>query len=68
MLKGYRTIIFNVVMTALMVLKMWKPDIEIPGAEEISGGLDMLDAGLAFVWGLGNLFFRVITNTAVGQK
>ena len=68
MLKGYRTIIFNVVMTALMVLKMWKPEIEIPGGEEISAGLDMVDAAMAFIWGLGNLFFRAITDTPVGKS
>ena len=68
MLKGYRTIIFNLVMTALMIIKMLQPDVEIPGGEEVSAGLDVLDQAMVFVWGLGNLFFRVITNTSVGKK
>ena len=68
MLKGYRTIIFNVIMTALMILKMWQPETEIPGGEEISTGLDMVDAAIAFVWGIGNLIFRAITDTSIGES
>lgn len=68
MLKGYRTIIFNVVMTALMVLKMWKPEVEIPGEAEVGAGIDVIEAAIAFIWGIGNLFFRAITNTSVFNK
>ena len=68
MLKGYRTIIFNLVMTALMVVKMLRPDLETPGEVEVGSGLDVLDQAMVFVWGIGNLFFRVITNTSVGKK
>jgi hypothetical protein len=67
MLKGYRTIIFNVIMTGVMILKMWQPEAEVPGAEEIGGALDAIDAALVAAWGVGNMIFRAITNTAIGK-
>ena len=68
MLKGYRTIIFNCIMTALMLIRMWRPDLEVPGDVDINAGLDLVDGAVVFLWGLGNLFFRLITNTTIGKK
>lgn len=67
MLKGYRTLIFNGIMTIIMVLKMWKPETEVPGVEEIEGGIDAVEGAITFVWGLGNLILRAITNTSIGK-
>ena len=64
-MKGYKTIIFNLVMTGLMVLKMMSPETEIPGEDEISAGIDLVDGAITFVWGIGNLFLRAITDTPV---
>ena len=67
-LKGYKTVMFNVLMTALMVLKMWKPDVEVPGGPDVTAGLDLIEGAMVFIWGIGNLFFRAITNTSIFKK
>ena len=67
-MKGYRTIIFNAIMTLIMVMRLWKPDVEMPGELEINAGLDAIDAAITFVWGLGNLFLRTVTNTPIFKK
>ena len=68
MLKGYRTIIFNVIMTVLLMIRLWQPDIELPSEGDISAGLDLIDKALVFVWGLGNLIIRIITDTPIFRK
>lgn len=70
MLKGYRTIIFNVLMTALMILSTTGVigSEDVPGSGEINAFLDSLDVVIAGVWGIGNLIFRKITNTAIGES
>jgi len=67
MLKGYRTIIFNAIMTPVMLLRLWGIDSGI-SEEMISEGITALDTSLALFWGIGNLFFRTISDTKVGKK
>ena len=61
-MKGYRTILFNVLMAIAGAVLVWK-QIEIPQAmvEEAATG------GVAF-WALGNLILRALTTTKIGQK
>ena len=64
MLKGYKTIIFNVVMTFIMIsntigLTPISEDLDVAGA------IDTLDSALVIVWGIGNLLLRVVTDTPV---
>ena len=68
MLKGYRTIIFNVIMTVFMLINVWSPDTELPSGEDVKGALDNLDLALAFFWGLGNIILRAITDTPIFKK
>ena len=68
MLKGYRTIIFNVIMTAFMLINVWSPSTELPSGEDVKGALDNLDLALAFFWGLGNIILRAITDTPIFKK
>jgi hypothetical protein len=68
MLKGYRTIIFNVIMSAFMLISLWSPSTELPSGEEVKGALEQLDLALAFFWGLGNIILRAITDTPIFKK
>lgn len=70
MLKGYRTIIFNAIMLAVMVATqagIFTPE-QAPDQAAVNLFLDNLDGVLTFVWGVGNVALRLVTNTAVGQK
>lgn len=69
-LKGYRTVIFNLIMTAAMVASMqgWIGDGERPTADSVNAFLDNLEGVLAGVWGVGNIVLRFVTTTPIGQK
>lgn len=70
MLKGYRTIIFNLVMPGLMILSTTGVigAGESPTADEVNVFLDNLDGVLTAVWGIGNLVLRKVTTGPVGSK
>lgn len=68
MLKGYRTIIFNVIMTAFMLINVWSPNTELPSGPEVQGALDNLELAIAFFWGLGNIILRAVTDTPIFKK
>lgn len=67
-MKGYRTIVFNSIMTALMVLKIFNPEAEVPGAEEVGGTVDAIFVAMTAVWGTGNMILRALTTTRMGSK
>ena len=64
MLKGFKTVLFNTIMTGAMIGRLWGADIEID-AEQLAGHLDAVAVGLAFLWGVGNLFFRYVTDSPI---
>lgn len=68
MLKGYKTIIFNVIMTVVMILSLWNPGSEVPDAATVGNTLDVLDAAIAAIWGLGNGLLRAVTTTPIFKK
>lgn len=67
-MKGYRTIIFNIVMTISMGLALWMPEAETPDAETVNTALDNVEAAITAVWGIGNMILRAITNTPMFNK
>lgn len=70
MFKGWRTIIFNVIMLGFMIASqtgMIGAD-QVPTGEAVSGWLDNLDLVLSGIWGVGNLGLRMITDTSVGKS
>lgn len=66
--KGYRTVLFNIVMAVVMITKSLNPDMESPSAEEVQQAVDMLDAAIAAVWGIGNVVLRAITTSPIFKK
>ena len=64
-LKGFKTILFNVVMTVVMCFRLWMPEAELPGEADVTAAVDALDAALTAVWGVGNLLLRAVTDSKV---
>lgn len=69
-LKGYRTVLFNLIMTAAMVASMqgWIGAEQQPGADSVNLFLDNLEGVIAAVMGVGNIVLRFVTTTPIGQK
>ena len=69
-MKGYKTIIFNVIMSAVMIISMWNPGeaSALPDASQVSGLMDQAEAWITAVWGVGNVILRAVTSTAIFQK
>ena len=67
-LKGFRTLIFNALMSIVMLVNLWDPGADMPGANEVGTLIDTADAFITGVWGAGNIFLRFITTTPVGEK
>lgn len=68
MLKGYRTVIFNVVMGGISLVRALAPDAELPNEETVGVVLDNADVFITGAWLAGNLVLRAITNSALFQK
>lgn len=66
--KGYKTVIFNVLIGLLMVWKAVSPESELPTPELLNGLLDSLYASLDAILVVGNIVLRAVTNTSVGRK
>lgn len=66
--KGYKTVVFNVLIGLVMVWKAVSPESELPTPELLNGLLDSLYASLDAILVVGNIVLRAVTNTAVGRK
>lgn len=66
--KGYKTVIFNVLIGLLMVWKAVSPESELPTPDMLNGLLDSLYASLDAILVVGNIVLRAVTNTSVGRK
>ena len=69
-MKGFKTIIFNVVMTLAMGVSLWNPDAagSLPDAAQVSGLIDQAAAWVTAVWAIGNAWLRAVTSTAIFKK
>ena len=67
-LKGWRTVTFNVIMTLIMTYMLFKPNADLPSANDVNGALTSVEAAITAVWGLGNVFLRAITDTPIGRS
>jgi len=67
-MKGYKTILFNVVMAALAALRVLSPESVLPSDVDVNAALEAIDAALAAVLIIGNLILRAVTSTKIGQK
>ena len=68
LVKGYKTVVFNVLLGLVMVWKAVSPESELPTPEMLNGLLDTLYASLEAILVVGNIVLRAVTNTAIGRK
>lgn len=68
MFSGYKTIIFNLVMGAVMLVKSLNPEAEMPDEATINSTIDMGLAALAAIWVAGGLILRAITDSPIFNK
>lgn len=70
-MKGYKTVIFNSVMTLAMLAKVFNPESDVDptvAADTASQGVDVVMAGGAALWGIGNVLLRSVTNSPIFKK
>ena len=60
-MKGYRTIIANVLMAIASILVLW-------GIEVTPEQIEVISTGIVTVFTVGNLIMRKLTTTPMGQK
>ena len=68
LVKGYKTVVFNVLIGLVMVWKAVSPESELPTPEMLNGLLDTLYASLEAILVVGNIVLRAVTDTAIGRK
>ncbi len=68
--KGWKTITFNIIMTATMILSLWSPEeaSNIPGADAVNEVLNEAEKLIATIWGMGNVVLRAVTTTPLGKS
>jgi hypothetical protein len=67
-LKGYRTVVFNAIMTLTMIYTLWQPDAVLPDAETVNQTLDTVEAAIAALWGVGNVVLRAVTSSPIFKQ
>lgn len=67
-LKGYRTIIFTVVMAGVMLVRALNPGAELPDEATIKQTIDAVNVALVSVWGVGSLILRAITTSSIFNR
>lgn len=68
MFKGYKTVIFNLVMLLIAISKALNPDAETPDATAVSTGVDQFLLGLSAVWTIGALLIRAFTHSPIFKR
>ena len=64
-LKGYRTIVFNVIMAISMLMTIFF-GVDVSGdATKLKEGIDMALQGLTTIWGIGSIWLRIITDSPI---
>jgi len=65
---GYRTILFNLIMAALVAIRAMWPDAILPSEADVTAFMNAVDMILSAVLVIGNIVMRFLTSTSVGEK
>lgn len=68
MLKGYKTVIFNLIMGLIMMIRAMNPDAEVPSDGAVTSAIDAIDVALTMAWSAGNLILRAVTTSPIFKK
>lgn len=68
MFSGYKTVIFNVIMGLVALVKALNPDATLPGEEAVHQGVDSFLLGLGAIWAIGGVILRAVTSSPIFKK
>ncbi len=68
LIKGFKTIAFNVVMTIVMAVRVLNPEAELPDDAAVQATVNMVDAALTAAWGIVNIILRAVTDSPIFRK
>jgi hypothetical protein len=64
-LKGYRTIIFNVIMALAALVTLLTGTSVTDDITKLADGVDLILEGIVAVWAIGSVWLRMITDSPV---
>lgn len=67
-LKGWKTVLFNLIMGTLLLVRVVIPSAELPDDAAIHSVIDGLDQFLLVATPVGNLILRAITTSPIFAK
>lgn len=67
-LKGFKTVIFNLIMMVIMAVRLLNPEAELPDDASVDAVAQALDGTIATAWGIGNMLLRAITTSPIFTK
>ena len=67
-MKGWKTVTFNVIMSALMVMSLMNPEADTYDAEQVRTMIENAEPFIVAAWGIGNILLRAITDTPIFKK
>lgn len=67
-MKGYKTVVFNIIMGIVMLVKVLGGDASGLEDVDVSGAIDIVEAGLVTLWSVGNIILRAITSTKIFNR
>ncbi len=69
MLTGYKTVVFNIVMALVMIIKTIWPQSQIDvSVDDFNRFYDALTIVITTIWAVGNIILRAISKTKIFSK
>jgi len=66
--KGFKTVIFNVIMVLAAMMTLLTGADTVDDAIVLKEGADQMLQGIIVVWGVGAIWLRTLTNTAIFSR
>lgn len=66
--KGYKTIVFNVLMTLGTLVAVWTGHDTKAEIEVLSENIEAILSAAVLVWGIGNAWLRAVTDSPIFRK
>jgi hypothetical protein len=67
-MKGYRTLVFQAIMTVGGLITIWTGVDTTEGTNLIKDNLDLILTAGTVIWGVGSVWLRVVTDSPLFKK
>jgi len=64
-MKGYRTIIFNVIMAIAALVTLLTGTSVVGDVTKLADGVDLILEGIIAVWAIGSVWLRMVTDSPI---